>query len=76
MPIALAKKILQKNSESVFLPMDTEYYVEVSDRIMEMVRTHGEKFEQASIDEAYLDVTTLTEGRLSASSCDWEGNQE
>jgi len=60
MPIALAKKILQKNSDSVLLPMDTEYYVEVSDRIMETVRTHGEKFEQASIDEAYLDVTALT----------------
>src|SRR5579864_952021 len=60
MPIALAKKILQKDPESVFLPMDIEYYGEVSDRIMELIRSHGDKFEQASIDEAYLDVTNLS----------------
>jgi DNA polymerase IV (archaeal DinB-like DNA polymerase) len=56
-PIALAKKILQENPESVFLPKDFEYYVEVSDRIMGLIRLHGDKFEQASVDEAYLDVT-------------------
>ncbi len=61
MPIALAKKILQKNPESVFLPMDIEYYVAVSDRIMGLIRTHGDRFEQASVDEAYLDVTNLSE---------------
>ena len=58
-PIARAKKILQNNPESVFLPMDIDFYVEVSERIMGLIRPHGDKFEQASVDEAYLDVTNL-----------------
>jgi len=60
MPIVQAKKILQKNPESVFLPTDIEYYSTVSDRIMEIIRSFSEKFEQSSIDEAYIDVSTLT----------------
>ena len=57
-PIILAKRILKNNPESVFLSMDLEYYQSVSERIMELIRTRGEKFEQTSIDEAFLDVTT------------------
>ncbi len=58
MPIALAKRILRDNLTAVFLPMDMEYYQTVSERIMGLISSKGEKFEQASIDEAYLDVTT------------------
>ena len=58
MPIVLAKRILKDNSSAVFLPMDHEYYKVVSEKIMEIVRSAGKKFEQTSIDEAYLDVTS------------------
>jgi len=58
MPIVLAKRILKTTPGPVFLPMDMEYYESVSERIMELIRSKGDKFEQSSIDEAYLDVTT------------------
>ena len=57
-PIRLAKRILREDSTAVFLPMDIEYYRIVSERIMEIIQSKGRKFEQTSIDEAYLDVTT------------------
>lgn len=57
MPIVLAKRILRDDPSAVFLAMDLEYYQAVSERIMEMIRPSGQKFEQASIDEAYIDVT-------------------
>jgi len=56
MPIAFAKKILKSHQDARFLPMDLEYYQSVSERIMEIIRSKGEKFEQASIDEAYLEI--------------------
>jgi len=54
MPIAFAKK---KSSELVLLKADREYYSLVSDRIMDLMREYADKFEQVSIDEAYLDIT-------------------
>ena len=57
-PIRLAKKILASHPEAVLIPMDSPYYDSVSERVMETLRGFGPKaFEQASIDEAYLDVT-------------------
>jgi DNA polymerase IV (DinB-like DNA polymerase) len=61
-PIILAKRILANYPESVFLPIDLDYYRIVSDRIMEMIRPIGDKFEQASVDEAYLDVSLKSHG--------------
>lgn len=54
MPITLAK---QKVPELILIKADREYYETVSERIMEIFREHTDKFEQVSIDEAYLDVT-------------------
>lgn len=56
MPIKKAKKIAEESGkEAHFVPMDREYYREVSDRIREEVfERYAEKVEQASIDEAYL----------------------
>jgi DNA polymerase IV (archaeal DinB-like DNA polymerase) len=65
-PITLAKRILHENSSAVFLPMDIEYYRIVSDRIMGILRSKSEKFEQTSVDEAYLDVTSKTQGNYDA----------
>ena len=54
MPISWAYK---KNKNAVFLPVDYRYYSEVSVRIMEIIKKYSETFEQAGIDEAYLDVS-------------------
>ena len=61
MPIAFAKK---KAPQAVFLPADREYYSEISGRIMEILRGFSGKFEQVSIDEAYLDVTEQAKGNF------------
>ena len=60
-PISLAKQKL-KDVDAVFLPVDKKFYREISDRIMEILRSHADVFEQVGIDEAYLDVTQRTQG--------------
>jgi DNA polymerase IV (DinB-like DNA polymerase) len=60
-PILLAKKKL-KGIDAVFLPVDKEFYKEISDKIMEILRSHADSFEQVGIDEAYLNVTQRTKG--------------
>jgi DNA polymerase IV (DinB-like DNA polymerase) len=60
-PISLAKSKL-KDVDAVFLPVDKEFYREVSDEIMEILRSYADCFEQVGIDEAYLDVTQRTKG--------------
>jgi len=61
MPIILAKRIAM-NKEVVFLPVDMEYYKEVSDSIMNLIEEESDILEQVSIDEAYIDVTEKTSG--------------
>ncbi len=55
-PLFLAHKRLE-GVDAVFLPVDYDYYQQVSDRIMSVLREHSDILEQAGIDEAYLDVT-------------------
>ena len=55
-PISLAKKRLE-GIDSVFLPVDKPFYKQISDSIMDVLRSYSDSFEQVSIDEAYLDVT-------------------
>lgn len=57
MPLFLAKRKLE-GIDSVFLPVDHAYYEQVSKRIMELLRDFADAFEQVSIDEAYLDVSS------------------
>jgi DNA polymerase IV (DinB-like DNA polymerase) len=58
-PISLAKKKL-KGKEAIFLPIDKKYYKEISEKIMDLLRGYADRFEQVSIDEAYIDVTQKT----------------
>jgi DNA polymerase IV (DinB-like DNA polymerase) len=58
-PISLAKKRL-KEVDAVFLPVDYPFYKEISDKIMEILTRHADRFEQVGIDEAYMDVTQRT----------------
>ncbi len=55
-PIALAKKRLL-GTEARFLPMDHEFYKQVSERVMAILKRNVDGFEQVGIDEAYLDVS-------------------
>ncbi len=61
MPIAFAMRTL-KDADAAFLPVDDEYYDEVSSRVMQILKAHADKFQQESIDEAYLEVTKKTKG--------------
>ena len=56
MPLFLAKRKLE-GVEAVFLPVDHEYYEQVSNKLMQIFRGYADVFEQVGIDEAYLDVT-------------------
>jgi DNA polymerase IV (archaeal DinB-like DNA polymerase) len=45
--------------ETVFVRDNRALYVEVSERIMTMLTSQADAFEEASIDEAYLELTSL-----------------
>ena len=52
MPIAQAYRLCP---QGVYVPPDFELYGEVSDRAMDLLRRFADKFEQTSIDEAFMD---------------------
>jgi DNA polymerase IV (archaeal DinB-like DNA polymerase) len=58
-PLFLAQKRLE-GTDAVFRPVDYDYYQQVSDKIMSILRRYADALEQAGIDEAYLDVTKRT----------------
>ncbi len=61
MPLFLAKRKLE-GCDAIFLPVDYDYYEQVSDRLMGIFRTYSDVFEQVGIDEAYMDVTVKVHG--------------
>ena len=63
MPLFLAKRKLE-GCDSVYLPVDYEYYQQFSDRLMQNFRGYADVFEQVGIDEAYLDVTSKVHGNF------------
>jgi DNA polymerase IV (DinB-like DNA polymerase) len=56
MPISRAYRLCP---QGVFLPVNFPLYTRVSAEIMEILKNFAVKFEQVSIDEAYLDVSAL-----------------
>jgi DNA polymerase IV (DinB-like DNA polymerase) len=60
-PIKLAKNRLKDVPEAKFLPMDRDYYEEVSERAMQVIRKYGDKFELVGIDEGFIEVTEKLE---------------
>jgi DNA polymerase IV (DinB-like DNA polymerase) len=66
-PLYLAKRRLE-GTETVFLPVDYEFYEQISDKIMQTLKDYADIFEQVGIDEAYLDVTQKTQGNFEAAS--------
>jgi len=61
-PIAFARKRLEEREDAVFLPVDFEYYTEMSEKAMEIMKEYADIFEYVGRDEAYLDVTSRIEG--------------
>jgi DNA polymerase IV (archaeal DinB-like DNA polymerase) len=59
MPISRAFSLCP---EAVYLRPNFPLYGRVSKRVMDLLRTYGDKFEQVSIDEAFLDVTERVGG--------------
>lgn len=54
MPISRAYRSCQ---DAVFLPVNMPLYQEVSCRIMKILRSFTDKFQQVSVDEAFLDIS-------------------
>jgi DNA polymerase IV (archaeal DinB-like DNA polymerase) len=67
MPIVFAKKRLE-NKDAEFLPVDFDYYIEVSTKAMKIMDKHADVFEYVGKDEAYLDVTRRVEGDYTKAS--------
>ncbi len=61
MPLFLARRKLV-GIDAVFLPVDHDYYEQVSSKLMMIFRSYADVLEQVSIDEAYLDVTLRVHG--------------
>jgi len=62
-PILTAKKIL-KDADAVFLPVDHDYYGQVSRNVMEIVRSYGDAFQRGGIDEAFIEVGHRVRGEF------------
>ncbi len=67
-PIIFAKKRLEERKDAVFLPVDFEYYIEISEKVMEIMKENADIFEYVGKDEAYLDVTERVEGDFKKAS--------
>ena len=68
MPIAFAKKYLSERNDAVFLPVDFDFYSELSEKAMHIIESNADIFEYVGRDEAYLDVTERTEGDFEKAS--------
>jgi len=60
--ITFAKKRLEKRDDAVFLPVDFDFYSEISEKAMQIMKDNADIFEYVGRDEAYLDVTDRVEG--------------
>ena len=56
-PISFAKSRLADQVDSVFLPVDFDYYLNISEKAMKIMKDKSDVFEYVGKDEAYLDVS-------------------
>lgn len=64
MPITFAKQKLIERKDTVFLPVDFDFYTEISEKAMDIMKQYADVFEYVGRDEAYLDVTKRVEGNF------------
>ena len=55
MPISQAYKL---NPDAIYLQVNFSLYWRASDSVMQILRKHADRFQQTSIDEAFVDVTS------------------
>jgi DNA polymerase IV (DinB-like DNA polymerase) len=60
LPISKAFKLCPK---AIFLPVNIELYQKVSEKIMKIIKKYSPIFEQVSLDEAYLDLSSIFDDR-------------
>lgn len=56
-PIRVAKSRLADSQDAVFLPLDSEYYSQISKAAMSVIDSYADRFEHVGIDECYLEVS-------------------
>lgn len=62
-PIKTAKaKLAGVAADALFLPLDTPYYRQVSEKAMSAIKSHADVFEQVGIDECFVDASESTGG--------------
>ncbi len=54
MPISQAYRI---KSDAIYIPMDYDLYEKISKDVMKVVKSFADRFEQVSVDEAFIDVS-------------------
>lgn len=59
-PIRTAKSKLAEAKDALFLPLDAEYYKQMSEKAMSAIRTNVDVFERVGIDECFADVSERT----------------
>ena len=67
-PISFAKKRLEERKDAVFLPIDFDYYLEISEKAMDIMKECADIFEYVGKDEAYLDVSDRVGGDFNKAS--------
>ncbi len=59
MPISQAYRL---KPDAVYLPLDYDFYEEKSREVMRVVKAFADRFEQVSVDEAFIDVSKKAKG--------------
>ncbi len=67
-PIRFAKQKLKNRTDSVFLPADFEYYSDMSEKSMNIIKGFADIFEYVGRDEAYIDISKKTDGDFTKAS--------
>lgn len=65
-PIRTAKSRLAEAKDVLFLPLDAEYYKQVSEKAMAAIKENADVFERVGIDECFADVSDRTGGDFGA----------
>ncbi len=68
MPIKFAKNRLEGARDAVFLPVDFDFYSEISEQAMKIMSENADVFEYVGRDEAYLEVTEKSGGDFRTAS--------
>ncbi|AIF83738.1 nucleotidyltransferase/DNA polymerase involved in DNA repair [Candidatus Nitrososphaera evergladensis SR1] len=65
-PIRVAKAKLAQVDNALFLPLDADYYRQVSESAMAVIKEHADVFEHVGIDECFIDVSQRVKGSFDA----------